>query len=435
MNVLSLFDGISCGYEALKRANIKVDKYFASEIDKYAIQVSMKNHPDIIQIGDVTKLDLSNLPKIDLLIGGSPCQGFSNAGKRLNFDDPRSKLFFRYVEILKQVKPKYFLLENVRMKKEWCDIITEHVGVEPILINSSLVSAQNRKRLYWTNIEGITQPEDKGIMLRDVLEPKVNEKYYVKPKSNTVRSSGRGSGINDRHNWDTIRLYDIGKVGQGQRVYSTEGKSTSLTAFGGGQGAKTGLYLIGSTQKHHGVCSVDTGKSTTLTSSMGTGGGHIPMLSSTQNIDSVIRKLTPLECERLQTLDDGYTDAGISNTQRYKCIGNAWTVDVVAHIFSFMDREQKMKYRKKPIEVEAFQLNDRGLVGEVWFWDAVSNNDIITYDFGKYHLEPAWCTIQTIEGVMTARSGDYIVQGINGEIYPVKEEIFLKTYELIENTL
>lgn len=339
INVLSLFDGISCGYEALKRANIKVDKYFASEIDKYAIQVSKKNYPDIIQLGDINNIDISKLPKIDLVIGGSPCQGFSIAGKRLNFDDPRSKLFFKYVDILKQVNPKYFLLENVRMKKEWQDIITEYMGVEPILINSALISGQSRKRLYWTNIEGVTQPEDKGILLRDVLEPKVDDKYYIKPKSNTVRSSGRGSGINDRHNWDTIRLYDIGKGGQAERVYSTEGKSTSLTAFGGGQGAKTGLYLIGSTQKHAGVSDIETGKSTTLTSSMGTGGGHVPMISSTENICGVIRKLTPLECERLQTLSDGYTDVGISNTQRYKCIGNAWTVDVVAHIFSFMDKE------------------------------------------------------------------------------------------------
>lgn len=269
MNVLSLFDGISCGYEALKRANIKIDKYFASEIDKYAIQVAMKNHPDILQLGDVKGLDTATLPKIDLLIGGSPCQDLSIAKQnRKGLDGERSGLFWEYVRILEEVKPKYFLLENVAsMSKEDKAIITEALGVEPILINSFLVSAQNRRRFYWTNILNVTQPENKHIQLRDVLEPKIDEKYYIKLKSNTVRSSGRGSGINDRHNWDSIRLYDDSIVPK----------------------------PIGE-----------------------------------------VRKFTLLECERLQTLPDGYTDVGISNTQRYKCIGNAWTVDVIAHIFSFI---------------------------------------------------------------------------------------------------
>jgi DNA-cytosine methyltransferase len=152
MNVLSLFDGMSCGQIALKKLGIQVDNYFASEIDKHAIAVTMHNFPNTIQLGDVTKVFAKDLPKIDLLIGGSPCQGFSFAGKQLNFDDPRSKLFFEFVRLLEETKPKYFLLENVLMKKEYEQIITDHLGVEPIFINSALVSAQNRKRLYWTNI-------------------------------------------------------------------------------------------------------------------------------------------------------------------------------------------------------------------------------------------------------------------------------------------
>jgi len=168
MRVLSLFDGISCGQVALERAGIKVDTYYASEIDRYAIQITQKNYPDTIQLGDVEKIE--GLKDIDLLIGGSPCQGFSFLGSQLNFDDSRSKLFFEYVRILKEVKPKYFLLENVKMKQEYQDVISEHLGVEPIFIDSQRVSGQLRKRLYWTNIPGITQPDDKGILFQDILE-------------------------------------------------------------------------------------------------------------------------------------------------------------------------------------------------------------------------------------------------------------------------
>jgi DNA (cytosine-5)-methyltransferase 3A len=169
MNVLSLFDGISCGQIALNRVGIKYDTYYASEIDKYAIKVTQHNYPNTIQLGDITKIKGSDLPNIDLLIGGSPCQGFSFAGKQLNFNDPRSKLFFEYVRLLKEVQPKYFLFENNKMKKEYEDVITEYLETEPILINSALVSAQNRKRLYWTNIPNINQPNDKNIMLKDLI--------------------------------------------------------------------------------------------------------------------------------------------------------------------------------------------------------------------------------------------------------------------------
>ena len=161
---------MACGRIALERCGFDIEKYYASEIDKYAIEVAKANYPDIIHIGDVRNVTAEDYQDIDLLMGGSPCQGFSFAGKKLNFDDPRSALFFEFVRILQEVRPKYFLLENVRMKKEYQEIITEHLGVEPIMINSALVSAQNRVRLYWTNIPNVEQPEDRGIVLRDVLQ-------------------------------------------------------------------------------------------------------------------------------------------------------------------------------------------------------------------------------------------------------------------------
>ena len=202
------------------------------------------------------------------------------------------RVVLEYVRILKEVKPKWFILENVNsMSKEAKQIITETLGVEPIMINAALVSAQARKRLFWTNIPNVVLPEDKGILLKDILEPKPDDNFIVRPKSNIVRSSGRGSGINDKHNWDSIRIGSINKGGQGDRIYSPNGKSVGLSALGGGTGAKTGLY----------------------------------------EVDEQIRKLTPLECERLQGLPDNYTE-GVSNSQRYKALGNAFNVDVIAHI-------------------------------------------------------------------------------------------------------
>lgn len=323
MNILSLFDGISCGQQAIKELGFKIDNYFACEIDPYAIQITQKNHPETLQLGDVIKVTRDQLPKIDLLIGGSPCQGFSFAGKQLNFEDPRSKLFFEFVRLLKECEPKYFFLENVKMKKEYQDIISKELGVEPIEINSSLVSAQQRKRLYWTNIPNTTQPTDKGIYLSDILEKEVDPKYYLSEKlvegflnSKSVFRD-RFKPITDGKSKSqclTARYYKMGKTdpyimekpirlghfnsgGQGDRVYAQEAKSITLSALGGGRGAKTGLYYI----------------------------------------ENGIRKLTPIECERLQTLPDNYTE-GISNTQRYKCLGNGWTVDVIKHIFSGIKR-------------------------------------------------------------------------------------------------
>lgn len=238
MKVLSLFDGMSCGQIALNRLGVKYSAYYASEIDKNAIKVTMSNYPNTIQLGDITKVNGYDLPKIDLLIGGSPCQGFSFAGKGLNFDDPRSKLFFEYVRLLKETNPKYFLLENVKMKKEHQDVISYYLVVKPILINSSLVSAQNRERLYWTNIPNVSQPKDNGIILKDIVCGYIDEKIVIPSKyiPNIKKD------ITEKQN-KTIRLGGYMKQGQGQRIYSMMGKSVCLSALGGGWGAKTGLYL------------------------------------------------------------------------------------------------------------------------------------------------------------------------------------------------
>lgn len=317
LKVLSLFDGISCGMIALERAGIPVERYVAYEIDKYAIQISEKNYPQIEHCGDVTKADFTQYKDFDLLIGGSPCQGFSFAGKQLNFNDERSKLFFEYVRALEEVEPKYFLLENTPMKKEYENIISDCLGVQPILINSSLVSAQNRKRLYWTNIQNVQQPKDKQILLEDIVE---EDALVDREKSHAIIASvGR----------TTHREYF--KKNQGQIVFLAIMLSN---IYGGFKEKKPRVHLK---------------KSVTIRA--GQGGGHIPSLVieekakdfALEDFKKCIRKVTPLECERLQTLPDNYT-AGISNTQRYKCIGNGWTVDVIAHIFNSLKGEQKNEF-------------------------------------------------------------------------------------------
>ena len=265
MNVLSLFDGMSCGQIAINKLGIKVDNYFASEIDKFAIKITQKNFPNTKQVGDVTKLKTEDLPKIDLLIGGSPCQGFSTAGNELNFEDPRSKLFFEFVKAKNILKPKYWMLENVGMKKEFIDIISNFLKVEPIEINSSLLSAQNRKRLYWTNIPNIQQPKDKGLTTEKVLAIK-----------------------------------EIGQMQPFPRNYK-----------------KLGLKRIerfeSRTDKKSNCCLARSDKNLYKT-------------------DNGIKKLTPNDYEKLQTVPLNYTK-GVSNSQRYKMLGNGWTVDVIKHIF------------------------------------------------------------------------------------------------------
>ena len=489
MNVLSLFDGMSCGQIALRKMGIKVDNYYASEIDKYAITVAKNNFPDMKHIGDVTALRAEDLPKIDLLMGGSPCQGFSFAGKQLNFDDPRSALFFQFVRLLRDCKPKYFLLENVRMKKEYQQVISEHLGVEPVKINSALVSAQNRVRLYWTNIPGvyITQPEDKGIVLKDILEDDATEPMLSniyggfkekKPrihtgKSVTIRTASGGGHIpsvtlkpitqpedkgivlkgileddvSDEFNSGVQKaggkynnMLNTNYKSQANTIHKTNKKSATICA--GTHGYALGhieiqedgsLVVPEATKKGYTVIQPGDCFDATFIKSKTRRGrnmkdksncltaanydymvldGPYPMQFKAKNKKNVIinesdldapktvyeartelgkqtrreikrltgkdstkrspehkqyqvqkhqkanclvtvdselnkvidkqlvyRKLTPLECERLQTVPDGYTE-GVSNTQRYKMLGNGWTVDVICHIFQALKAQQ-----------------------------------------------------------------------------------------------
>ena len=312
MKVLSLFDGISCGMVALERAGIPVEEYHAYEIDKYAIQVSEKNYPQIVHHGNVFEGDFTQYKGFDLLVGGSPCVywSISKRNRETTPDGAGGQLFMQYVKALRESGCKYFLYENNNsIHKDIKDFISEQLGVQPIMINSALVSAQQRKRCYWTNIPNVTQPVDKGILMKDILESGQSwvDKSYCLTASydgaifwNTLQRKQRTMVA------EPIRLGHIGKSnGQANRVYSIEGKSVCLQAQAGGGGAKTGLYKI-----------------------------DLPDGNYT------IRKLTPVEAERLQTLPDNYTE-GISKAQRYKCIGNGWTVDVIAHILSFIPEEDK----------------------------------------------------------------------------------------------
>lgn len=318
MKVLSLFDGISCGRVALERAGIPVEKYYASEIDKYAIQIAQKNHPDTIQLGDITKIDFSKFAgEIDLVIGGSPCQGFSFAGKRLNFEDSRSKLFFEFVRAVREIKPKYFLLENVKMKQEYQDIISEQLGgVQPIEINSALVSAQNRKRLYWTNIPGTCRPTDKGIMLKDIILTEVDEKYFLTDKNLAYVQRQFVSKAQNGVGGENVPYF--------RAKFSALNPPKARTMAARQYANWRGTYI---SQRPHGKNSggLFQEKSPTLTTS---NWSHNNLLKN----DERLRRLTPVECERLQTLPDGYTDS-VSDSQRYKVLGNGWTVDVIAHIF------------------------------------------------------------------------------------------------------
>ena len=398
MRVLSLYDGISCGMAALERAGIPVESYDAFEIDKYAVKISEKNYPQIVHHGDVFGGSYSDFKGYDLLIGGSPCTYWSIAktGREVTPDGMGGKLFMEYVRALRESGCRYFLYENNNsIHQNIKDFISEQLGVKPIMINSALVSAQQRKRCYWTNIPNVSQPADKGILLKDILESGLpwQDKSYCMTASydgavlwNTLQRSQRSMiaepvGVAQRGRYiqsgkrsakciggteqfiearkdgksnclttvqkdsmvaepipfntyngegeksrtfmagyykygeatiiknkgfkggataiaQPVRVGEYGNGGQGQRIYSVRGKSVTLSANGGGQGAKTGLYKI-----------------------------DLP------DGDYIVRKLTPVEAERLQTLPDNYTE-GISNTQRYKCIGNGWTVDVIAHILN-----------------------------------------------------------------------------------------------------
>ena len=280
-NVLSLFDGMSCGQIALNRVGIEYNNYYASEIDKHAISVTQYNYPNTIQMGSITELKSSQLPKIDLLFGGSPCQSFSNAGNGTGFDG-KSGLFYDYVRLLKECKPTYFMLENVKMKKEWQDIISDELGVQPIKINSNLVGAQNRERLYWTNIPVVGLPNDKQVYIEDILDTTFDSKYWLKERNAELLS--KKVSIEGAPAICCIDVYN--------KKFKKDRKSPTLTL------------------PHH---------------------NSLRLLQ-----DGKFRKLTPNECERLQTVPVDYTNTGISDIHRYSMLGNGWTVDVIAFIFSFI---------------------------------------------------------------------------------------------------
>lgn len=407
MNVLSLFDGMSCGRLALDRLGVKVNNYYASEIDKFAIQVSNDNWNDVTQIGDVNHVkqwyEDNGKPSIDLMLMGSPCQGFSNASQsKLNFEHPQSKLFFVAVEIMKLVKPKYFLLENVKMKKDWQDIITSYMGVEPTLINSSLVSAQNRERLYWTNLPNLQQPTDKGILLKDILDDEPFSETYPNYMGNKFHGTPRIERVksieDDKHFTLTASMYKgqiptfikkplrVGTLKQNtkqvvnsdaliqvgyaddikghdilRRVYSVEGKAPTLNTCSGGN-REPKILDVNATRERR----TEEGKRLRKEHYKKYGKDHTPFraketviknngksntLTTSQTNDSVIqiktdqkfvyRKLTATECERLQTVPTNYSQS-VSKTQRFRMLGNGWTIDVIAHILKPLLEDQKI---------------------------------------------------------------------------------------------
>jgi DNA (cytosine-5)-methyltransferase 3A len=393
INVLSLFDGMSCGRQALERAGIEIDNYFASEIDKYAIQVTMANYPNTKQLGSVVNVNGSDLPKIDLLIGGSPCQSFSFAGKRkgmatkceteiltlnhyleLKADgyefEGQSYLFWEFMRLLNECNPKYFLLENVEMGEKWEKVLSKAIGVNGIHINSALVSAQNRKRIYWTNIgmqpgglfgdlvSMIEQPKDKGILLKDVLESKVNDKYYLSEKliagfqkhKQRHDDKGTGFGFNPKNEFDkgnSLRANAaLCPTDNMLIVHNTMPRSSTSGKGGTGQlsrnDGKTYCLDTGNTNAVEIVAMRGRGESGNIEQKLEFNGIEKSNSLTTVQKDNLlsnnnkIRRLTPLECERLQTVPDNFTNY-VSDSQRYKMLGNGWTVDVISHILKYMN--------------------------------------------------------------------------------------------------
>lgn len=422
MNVLSLFDGMSCGRIALQELGITPNIYYASEIDKYAIAQTRLNFPDTVQIGSVTDVDVSKLEPIDLLIGGSPCQSFSFAGKRNGMTtteheevltlerylelkeqgfefEGQSYLFWEYMRILKDIR-KYnpnvlFFLENVEMGKKWEAVLSQAIGLYGVHINSALVSAQNRKRIYWTNIrtrkEGlfgeiytdIPQPEDRGLLLKDILEQEVDEKYYLSEKAVSAliahrernKENGNGFGAVFHEPQEKMgapkvggkNIDDLVSIYQRPRDYNAGAEHTDKSpTLSSHSWEQNNLLCISSNQSH---ATISENKSTTLVAAGGMGGGHVPMVVSStlrsfgglnfreirsgkgatllartredgdgQNaciIGNRIRRITPTECARLQTVPEWYRWE-CSETQQYKMCGNGWTIEVIKHIFSFM---------------------------------------------------------------------------------------------------
>lgn len=377
MNVISLFDGMSCAMIALNRLGIKPDNYFASEIDKYAIQVSKSNWPEIIHIGDVSKVHYfegilyTEFGSYEvsfangLICGGSPCQGFSFAGKQLNFEDPRSKLFFEFVRIYEEIKAEHpqvkVFLENVVMKKEYQVVISEKLGLQPVLINSALVSAQNRKRLYWTNIPFQGQPADRGILLKDILETEGNGviknhgEYEEREDKGMCLDANYFKGVDNPGQRTLIKsCIEVGNIypknGMAGRIYSDEGKSPSLRTTSGGNSMPKILLdqITSDTNRKFDISFHENGnirphKLDVRKSGISEIGTIVHpdnkcvthIASHTPNVlqnNFSYRKLTVIECERLQCVDDNYTNH-VSNSQRYRMLGNGWNVDTIVHLF------------------------------------------------------------------------------------------------------
>ena len=395
MNVLSLFDGMSCGQQALERAGIEVNQYFASEIDKYAIQVTMANYPNTIQLGSVVNVDGYALPKIDLLIGGSPCQSFSFAGKRKGMAttdeqeiltlehylqlkaegyefEGQSYLFWEFMRLLYEVKPKYFLLENVEMGEKWEGVLTQAIGVHALHINSALVSAQNRKRIYFTNIgmesaglfgypvSIIEKPKDKKILLKDILESEVDEKYFLSErminsfeiKTDKYKQLGGGFAFKPSEGESKSRTLTNPAKNRMDETYIKEA-SQLIVHNTMPRSSTTGKGVTGHLSRNDGkTYCLDTGNTNAVeikaimlgrSESWGmpeNGGGKSYTLCKEQPHgikynNSRIRRLTPIECERLQTVKDNYTNY-VSDSQRYKMLGNGWTIEVISHIFKYI---------------------------------------------------------------------------------------------------
>ncbi len=380
LTVLSLFDGMSCGAIALREAGIKVKQYFASEIDKAAIRQTKHNFPETIQLGSVVGVNVSELPHIDLLIGGSPCQGFSFAGKQLNFNDPRSVLFFEYVRILREIQ-KYnpdvkFLLENVRMLSEYENIISGHLGIFPIAINSALVSAQNRYRLYWTNIRiksvhdlfgftlhtDIPQPEDRGIYLRDIFDRDVDSRFYLKSDEIDKLVRQREYGVKEQGNIPDENILDLWFDPSDDSAFARHdferidpNKVSSRNPFY--PAPDVARVPIQAIQKNHLIRDCRNESSSTLVIPGSVvkpqfGGGFRPIVSGKASClvassskfaamlivngdDMVIRYLTPAECCRIQTIPEWY-EWNCSEPQIYRLLGNGWTVAVISHIFRYL---------------------------------------------------------------------------------------------------
>lgn len=381
MNVLSLFDGMSGGQIALTELDIPIDKYYASEIDKYAMQFTIQNFPNTIQVGDIRELDINKLDKIDLLIGGSPCQSLSMAGKRKGlstkegieiFDlemylelkengfefEGQSYLFWEYIRIYNDLlergdNPKFFL-ENVEMGKKWENVFNDVLGRKGIHINSALVSAQNRRRIYWTDIhDDIPQPEDRGILLKDILEEEVDEKYFLSDKMieclkgrvktdkfSPVQFSPIKFPYEQKARTINTRLF---KMGDNDNYIQVDNDPTCVAMLGRESACLTTvqkdnpIIVSGMIRAFGGkhFREIKSGKSCTLLARARNDGNTQPCVQ----IGAKIRRLTPTECARLQTVPEWYIWDGISDTQRYKMLGNGWNIETIKHIFKYLKKQ------------------------------------------------------------------------------------------------